>query len=110
MKNVHNPYYPYCNNEFQTVCHLVFVTCAIAVRFWNNFIEFELNDISPYPRITSAFPEREILYGVVRSFSSCLTLKHLILIGKYFLYCKAVNNDKPLFEGFFTVTLVAEKI
>ena len=52
--------------------------------------------------------EREILYGVVKSFSSCLTLNHLIFIGKYFLYCKAVNNAIPLFEDF--VTLVVEKI
>ena len=52
--------------------------------------------------------EREILYGVLKSFSYCLNLNRLIFIGKYFLYCKAVNNAKPLFEDF--VTLVAEKI
>ena len=39
---------------------------------------------------------------------SCLTLNHLILIGKYFLYINAVEDKKYQFTDF--ITLVKEKI
>ena len=40
--------------------------------------------------------------------SSCSTLNHLILIGKYFLYYKALNNVKFQFADF--INLVYDKI
>ena len=49
------------------------------------------------------------LYGVLRYTSSSLTLNHLIIIGKYFLYINTVHDEKrPQFTDF--VTLVNEKI
>ena len=75
MKKVQNPYCPYCNTEFQTVCHL-FVTHSIAIRFWNNFTE-RYQSIS---KSNLSLSESEILYGVQKGFSSCLTLNHLIFI------------------------------
>ena len=51
----------------------------------------------------------KIIYGVLRDTSSCLTLNHLIIIGKYFLYINGVHDEKrPQFTDF--VTLVNEKI
>ena len=51
----------------------------------------------------------EIIYGVLKYTSSCLTLYHLIIIGKYFLYINGVHDEKrPQFTDF--VTLVNEKI
>ena len=51
----------------------------------------------------------KIIYGVLRHTSSCLTLNHLIIIGKYFLYINGVHDEKrPQFTDF--VTLVNEKI
>ena len=53
--------------------------------------------------------QNEIIYGVLKDTSSCLTLNHLIIIGKYFLYINAVQDDKRRqFTDF--VTLVNEKI
>ena len=37
--------------------------------------------------------QNEIIYGVLIYTSSGLTLNHLIIIGKYFLYFNAVQND-----------------
>ena len=39
---------------------------------------------------------------------SCLTLNHLILIGKYLLYINALEDKKYQFTDF--ITLVKEKI
>ena len=53
--------------------------------------------------------QNEIIYGILKYTSSSLTLNHLIIIGKYFLYINAVQDEKrPQFIDF--VTLVNEKI
>ena len=53
--------------------------------------------------------QNEIIYGVLRYTLSCLTLDHLIIIGKYFLYINGVHDEKrPQFTDF--VTLVNKKI
>ena len=49
------------------------------------------------------------LYGALKYTSSGLTLNHLIITGKYFLYINAVQDEKrSQFTDF--VTLVNEKI
>ncbi len=52
--------------------------------------------------------KNEIMYGVLHNFSSCLTLNHLILIGKQFLYKCAINEARYQFADF--LALVKEKI
>ena len=53
--------------------------------------------------------QNEIIYGVLRHTSSCVTINHLIIIGKYFLYINGLHDDKrPQFKDF--VTLVNETI
>ena len=55
-----------------------------------------------------SFEENVIIYGVLRHTSSCLTLNHLIIIRKYFLYTNGVHDEKrPQFTDF--VTFVYEK-
>ena len=48
------------------------------------------------------------MYGILNNLSSCSALNHLILIGKYLLYCKALNGLKFQFVAF--ITLLQEKI
>ena len=53
--------------------------------------------------------QNEIVYGVLKNISSCLTLNHLIIIGKYFLYINRVHDEKRRqFTNF--ITLINEKI
>ena len=49
----------------------------------------------------SFLSETEILYGVFDDWSSCLTLNHFILIGKYFLYTNALDDKRCQFADFF---------
>ena len=53
-------------------------------------------------------PPVQIIYGVLDDWSSCLTLNHLLLIGKYFLYTNASDDKRPQFADF--ITLVHYKI
>ena len=48
-----------------------------------------------------ALEQNEIIYGVLKYTLSCLTLNHLIIIGKYFLYINGVHEEKrPQFTVF----------
>ena len=53
--------------------------------------------------------QNETIYGVLKYTSSGLTLNHLIIIGKYFLYINDLQDEKgSKFTDF--VTLFNEKI
>jgi len=104
MKKEQQPDCPYCHGIDQTPLHL-FVECPIAKSFWNKFTMW--HNVTCEGNI--ALEQNEIIYGVLKYTSSGLTLNHLIIIGKYFLYIKAVQDEKrPQFTDF--VTLVNEKI
>ena len=104
MKKKQQPDCPYCHGIDQTPLHL-FVECLIAKLFWNKFTKW-YNDTCEG---NIALEQNEIIYGVLRYSSSCSTLNHLIIIGKYFLYINGVHDEKrPQFTDF--VTLVNEKI
>ena len=104
MKKKHQPDCPYCLDIDQTPLHL-FVECAFAELFWNKFTKW-YNATSGE---NIALEQNEIIYGVLRHTSSSLTLNHLIIIGKYFLYINAVHDEKrPQFTDF--VTLANEKM
>ena len=93
----------YCHGIDQTPLQL-FVECSIAKLFWNKFT----NWYNATCGRNIALEQNEIIYGV-RHTSSCLTLNHLIRIGKYFLYINGVHDEeRPQFTDF--VTLVYEKI
>ena len=103
MKKVQDPHCPFCTNVDQTVGHL-FVLCLIASAFWSDFIIW-YHSVS---KKTLSLSKNEIVYGVLANWSSCSTLNHLILIGKYFLYCKSLNSVKFQFADF--LNLVYDKI
>ena len=104
MRKKQRPDCPYCHDIDQTPLHL-FVECPFAKSFWNKFTKW----FNATCRGNIALEQNEIIYGVLKFTSSGLTLNHLIIIGKYFLYINAVQDDKrPQFTDF--VTLVNEKI
>ena len=103
MKKVENPHCPFCINVDQTVSHL-FVSCPCASSFWAEFTEW-YQSIS---NKTLNLSKNEVIYGVLNDWSSCSTLNHLIIIAKYFLYCKALDSIKFQFADY--INLVNDKI
>ena len=56
-----------------------------------------------------AHGELEIMIGIINNDSKfCLALNHLVIIGKYFLYVKALNSKFYIFNEF--VSLARDKI
>ena len=52
---------------------------------------------------------KEIMFGIINNDSKfCLALNHLVIIGKYFLYVKALNGKFYIFNEF--VSLARNKI
>jgi len=52
---------------------------------------------------------KEIMFGIINNDSKfCLALNHLVIIGKYFLYVKALNGKCYIFNEF--VSLARDKI
>ena len=92
---------PFCNNVDQTNLHL-FVDCPLAISFWSEFSHWYFLLCNKKLSLSKL----EIMYGVLQP--SCLTLNHLILIGKYFLYTCSLNDRRYHFGDF--IALVWEKI
>ena len=77
---------------------------VFASSFWSDFSTW-YHSVS---KMTLSLSKNEIMYGVLTNWSSCSTLNHLILIGKYFFYCKSLNSAKFQFADF--LNLVYDKI
>ena len=90
MKKKKQPDCPYCHGIDQTPLHL-FVECSIAKSFWNKSTKWYNTTCGG----NIALEQSEIIYGVLKYASSCLTLNHFIIIGKYmyFLYINGVHEE-----------------
>ena len=103
MKKNNSPDCPFCADTDQTIFHL-FVSCPQARAFWSEFLIWYNNRC----KTTATLTKNDIIYGLVDNFTLCLTLNHLVLIGKYFLYKCAINEVRYHFADF--IALVQEKI
>ena len=101
MKKTSSSFCPFCNNVDQTILHL-FVDCPLALSFWSEFTHWYFLLCNKKLSLSKL----EIMYGVLQP--TCLTLNHLILMGKYFLYTCSLNARRYHFEDF--IALVWEKI
>ena len=88
-KNSTEPDCPYCHGIDQNATHL-FVECSNAKSFWNKF--YKVVQRNMWGNIV--LEQNDIIYGVLRYPSSCLTLNHLIIIGKYFFTLKEYMMKK----------------
>ena len=95
MNKVEDPFCPFCANVEQTVTHL-FVSCPIVASFWSDFTGW----YQCISKETLTLGRKEIMYGILNNWSSCSALNHPILIGKYLIYCKAINRVSFLFADF----------
>ena len=86
MKKITSPDCPFCPNMKQTSEHL-FVDCPLAVSFWSEFTHWYSSLCKKKPTLS----KYEIMYSVLNPF--CLTLNHLILIGKYLYLARFMKLD-----------------
>ena len=103
MKKEDSPRCPFCPAD-HTIIHL-FTECAQATLFWKEFLDWASRMVNSKLSLSI----KEIMFGIINNDSKfCLALNHLVIIGKYFLYVKALNGKFYIFNEF--VSLARDKI
>lgn len=102
MKKVTSPYCPFCPADSLTLWHL-FVDCLQANSFWFEFQVWYSN----YSSAKIVLSRMDIMFGSLQS-AFCLTLNHLIILRKYFLYVNTLNNSRYHFSDL--LSLISDKI
>ena len=103
MKKEDSPRCPFCPVD-HTIVHL-FTECAQATLFWKEFLDWASRMVNSKLSLSI----KEIMFGIINNDSKfCLALNHLVIIGKYFLYVKALNGKFYIFNEF--VSLARDKI
>ena len=84
---------------------VVFTMMSSATLFWKEFLDW----VSRMVNSNLSLSIKEIMFGIINNDSKfCLALNHLVIIGKYFLYVKALNGKFYIFNEF--VSLALDKI
>ena len=87
------------------IVHL-FTECAQATLFWKEFLDWASRMVNSKLSLSI----KEIMFGIINNDSKfCLALNHLVIIGKYFLYVKALNSKFYIFHELF-VSLARDKL
>ena len=103
MKKEVSPRCPFCPAD-HTIVHL-FTECAQATLFWKEFLDWASRMVSSNLSLSMI----ESMFGFMNTDSNfCSALNHLVIIGKYFLYVKALNGKFYIFNEF--VSLARDKI
>ena len=98
MKKEDSPRCPFCPAD-HTIIHL-FTECAQATLFWKEFLDWASRMVNSKLSLSI----KEIMFGIINDDSKfCSTLNHLVIIGKYFLYIKALNGKSYTFNEFVSL-------
>ena len=96
--------FPFHSTEMCTWSNRSVFCCPQASSFWNKFQSW----YSTVSKASLLLSEPEVLFGITRPCAHRLTLNHLIILGKYFLYINALNNIRFVFSDF--ISFVQDKI
>ena len=73
----------------------LFTECAQATLFWKEFLDWASRMVNSK---LSLLIIKEIMFGIINNDSKfCSALNHLVIIGRYFLYVKALNGKFYIF-------------
>ena len=100
---VASPACSFCPSDSQNI-RLLFIRCLQGCTFWDKFQSW----YSTTSNASLLLSEPEVLFGITRPCTHRLTLNHLIMLGKYFLYIIALNNTTFVFSDF--ISLVQDKM
>ena len=102
-KKKDSPRCPFCPAD-HTIIHL-FAECAQATLFWKEFLDWASRMVNSKLSLST----KEIMFGIINNDSKfCSAFNHLVIIGKYFLYVKALNGKFYILNEF--VSLARDKI
>ena len=89
----------FCQTEVESIEHLLF-SCKISSVFWKHVLSWVRdNNI-----IVENLREEDIIFGKFDVGDDFLLVKHILLLGKYYIYSQKCQKGMPSLQGFIART------
>ena len=85
----------FCQEATESVEHLLF-SCRITSKFWKHVLSW-LRDNDVHVWIIN---EPDIIFGKFDFVKDYILIKHILLLGKYYIYCRKCQNSLPTLRGY----------
>ena len=96
---VASPICSFCQEETESVEHLLF-SYKKSFEFWKHVLSFlRDNDIN-----IASITNSGLIFGKFDILNDFILINHILLLGKYYIYCRKCQNSLPTLRGFIAKT------
>ena len=96
---VESPSCTFCREVTESVEHLLF-SCRISSDFWKHVLSW-LRDNNV---LVGTIVESDLILGKFDIVSDFILINHILLLNKYYIYCRRCLNGVPTIRGFIART------
>ena len=90
-----SPNCTFCQEAAESVEHLLF-SCGISSEFWKHVLSWlRDNDVH-----VETINESDMIFGKFDIVEDYILINHILLLGKYYIYCRKCHNSVPSTRGF----------
>ena len=92
---VESPNCTFCQEAAESVEHLLF-SCRISSEFWKHVLSWlRDNDVH-----VETINESDVIFGKFDIVEDYILINHILLLAKYYIYCRKCHNSVPSIRGF----------
>ena len=92
---VESPNCTFCQEAAESVEHLLF-SCRISSEFWKHVLSWlRDNDVH-----VETINESDVIFGKFDIVDDYILINHILLLAKYYIYCRKCHNSVPSIRGF----------
>ena len=92
---VESPNCTFCQEAAESVEHLLF-SCGISSEFWKHALSWlRDNDVH-----LETINESDMIFGKFDIVEDYILINHILLLAKYYMYCRKCHNSVPSIRGF----------
>ena len=92
---VESPNCTFCQEAAESVEHLLF-SFRISYEFWKYVLSWlRDNDV-----FVETINESDVIFGKFDTVEDYILINHILLLGKYYIYCRKCHNSVPSTRGF----------
>ena len=92
---VESPNCTFCQEAAESVEHLLF-SCRISSEFWKHVLSWlRDNDVH-----VETINESDVIFGKFDIVDDYILINHILLLAKYYIYCRRCHNSVPSIRGF----------
>ena len=95
MGLLESPNCTFCQVAAESVEHLLF-SSRVSSEFWKHVLSWlRDNDVQ-----VDTIYESHVIFGKFDIIEDYIIINHILLIAKYYIYCRKCNNSVPTIRGF----------